>query len=314
MPAPAILITTWNNGLFSVAGEEVHHERAGRSLRGLAGDGRGGVLTIVNGHALFRRSAAREWTTIIESEAALSCCVAVGDVIFAGTDDARILRIDADSTQQWLTGFDTVKGRETWYAGTAIVDGKVMGPPLGIRSMAATCDGAVLLANVHVGGIPRSTDGGRTWQPTIAVECDVHQVAAHPTRPNLVIAAAATGFCISHDAGATWRIEQRGLHAPHCSAVAFGRNDVFVSASTDPFAAQGAVYRRPIDSDDPLQLLGGGMPRWTDRHVDTDCIATRDSVIAMADGAGHLYTSYDDGLSWLQPLDGFADPSAVYIC
>jgi hypothetical protein len=34
----------------------------------------------------------------------------------------------------------------------------------------------------------------------------------------------------------------------------------------------------------------------------------------MADGAGHLYTSYDDGLSWSQPLDGFANPSAVHIC
>jgi hypothetical protein len=314
MPAPALLITTWDNGLFSVAGETVRHERAGQSLRGLTSDGRGGVLTIVDGHALCRRSAAGEWTTIIESETALSCCVAVGDVIFAGTDDARILRVASDGTQQWLTGFDTVKGRETWYAGTAIVDGKVMGPPLGIRSMTATCDGAVLLANVHVGGIPRSTDGGRTWQPTIAVECDVHQVAAHPTRPNLVIAAAATGFCISRDAGTTWRIEQRGLHAPHCSAVAFGRNDVFVSASTDPFAAHGAVYRRPIDHDGPLGPLGGGMPQWTDRHVDTDCIASRDSVIAMADGAGHLYTSYDDGLSWSQPLDGFANPSAVHIC
>lgn len=314
MPAPAILITTWDNGLFSVAGERVHHERVGQSLRGLTSDGHGGVLTIVDGHALCRRSAAGEWTTIIESEAALSCCVAVGDVIFAGTDDARILRVASDGTRQWLTGFDTVAGRETWYAGTAIVDGKVMGPPLGIRSMTVTCDGAVLLANVHVGGIPRSTDGGRTWQPTIDVHSDIHQVAAHPTRPNLVIAAAATGFCISRDAGATWRIEQRGLHAPHCSAAAFGRNDVFVSASTDPFAAHGAVYRRPIDNDGPLEPLGGGMPRWTDRHVDTDCIATHDSVIAMADGAGHLYTSYDDGLSWSQPLDGFANPSAVHIC
>jgi hypothetical protein len=42
----------------------------------------------------------------------------------------------------------------------AIIDAKLMGPPLGIRSMAATHDGAVLLANVHVGGVPRSTDAG----------------------------------------------------------------------------------------------------------------------------------------------------------
>jgi hypothetical protein len=33
--------------------------------------------------------------------------------------------------------------------------------------MTMTCDGAVLLVNVHVGGIPRSADGGASWQPTI---------------------------------------------------------------------------------------------------------------------------------------------------
>src|ERR1700724_2654011 len=92
-------------------------------------------------------------------------------------------------------------------------------------------------------------------------------VTGKPTRPDIVIAAA--GLCISRDAGATWTIEQQGLHAHHCSAVAFGRNDIFVSASTDPFATQGAVYRRPIDGNGPLQPLGGGMPTWTDGKADT---------------------------------------------
>ena len=69
----------------------------------------------------------------------------------------------------------------------------VMGPPLGVRSIAATCDGAALLANVHVGGIPQSTDSGLTWRPTIDIEADVHEVCAHPTRPEIVIAAAGAG-------------------------------------------------------------------------------------------------------------------------
>ena len=73
--------------------------------------------------------------------------------------------------------------------------------------MAATCDGAVLLVNVHVGGVPRSTDSGLTWRPPIDINSDVHQVCAHPTRPDIVIAAA--GLCISRDAGATWTIESR---------------------------------------------------------------------------------------------------------
>jgi hypothetical protein len=311
MPTPSILVATWDNGLFGLTGNAVHHERAGQSVRGLTADGQS-VLAIVE-HSLCRRSPDGEWTTLATSESALSCCVPIGNAVFVGTDDARILRVDPDGTQQYLTGFDAVAGRDSWYAGSAIVDGKRMGPPLGIRTMAATCDGAVLLANVHVGGIPRSTDSGMTWRPTIDIECDVHQVCAHPTRPDLVIAAAAAGLCISRDAGATWTIEQRGLHAPHCSAVAFGRNDIFVSASTDPFAAQGAVYRRPIDGDGPLQPLEG-MPRWIDGKADTNCIATRDSIVAVIDWSGGLYVSQDDGASWSRRVDGPAGPSGFHIC
>ena len=311
---PTILVATWENGLFSVTGKMVHQELANQSVRSLVADGRGGVLAIVGGHSLCRRSSDGEWTEIAKSEFDLSCCVPIGNVIFVGTDDAHILRIGADGAQQRLAGFDAVAGRDKWYAGSAIVNGKRMGPPLGIRSMAATCDGAVLLANVHVGGIPRSTDAGLTWQPTIDIDSDVHQVCAHSTRPNIVIAAAAVGLCVSRDAGMTWTIEQQGLHALHCSAVAFGRNDIFVSASTDPFAAQGAVYRRLIDDNGPLQPLGGGMPQWINGKADTDCIATRDSMAAVIDRSGQLYVSHDDGVTWSYPWDRLPVPSGLHIC
>lgn len=313
MQPRSVLVATWEEGLFNVTGKIAHQELAGKSVRGLTADGRGGVLTIVDAHSLCRRSADGEWTTLAKSDFALSCCVAIGEVIFVGTDDANILRIGSDSTQQRLAGFDSVAGRESWYAGSAIVDGKVMGPPLGLRSMTATCDGTVLLANVHVGGIPRSTDGGATWRPTIAVDTDVHQVCAHPTRPNIVIAAGAAGFCVSRDAGATWTIERQGLHAEYCSAVAFGRNDMFVAASDGHFAREGAVYRRQIDGDGPFQPLSGGLPRWIAGIADTDCIATRDSMAAVIDGSGSLYVSQDDAATWSCAVDRLPYASAIHI-
>ncbi len=193
MPTPSLLVATWDNGLFSVTGKMVHQELADQSVRSLVADGHGRVLAIVGRHSLFRRSSDGEWTEIAKSEFQLSCCVPIGNVVFVGTDDARILRVDPDGAPQRLAGFDAVAGRDKWYAGAAIIDGKRVGPPLGIRSMAATCDGAVLLANVHVGGVPRSTDSGLTWRPTIDIDSDVHQVCAHPTRPDIVIAASADG-------------------------------------------------------------------------------------------------------------------------
>ena len=317
MSMPSILVATWSNGLFSVNGKKVRQELGGQLVRSLVADGLGGVLAIVGGHSLCRRSATGEWTEIVKSEFNLSCCVPIGNVVFVGTDNANILRVDPEGMPQRLTGFDAVAGRDTWYAGSAIIDGKRMGPPLGIRSMAVTCDGSALLANVHVGGIPRSTDSGLTWQPTIDIDSDVHQVCTHPTRPDIAIAAAGAGLCMSRDAGAAWIIEQQGFHAHHCSAVAFGRNDIFVSAATSPFAAEGAVYRRAIESDGPLHPLGGGMPQWTDGIVDTDCIATRETMIAVIDRSGQLYVSHDDGASWSYPADrieGVMVPSGLYIC
>jgi photosystem II stability/assembly factor-like uncharacterized protein len=314
MPTPSLLISTWDNGLFSVTGKNVQHELPGQSVCSLAADHAGNVLAIVGGHALCRRSADGAWTTIAKSEQSLSCCVPVGNVVYVGTNDANILRMAPDGVMQRLAGFDTVEGRETWYAGTALVDGKLMGPPLGMRSIAATCDGAALLANVHVGGVPRSTDAGVTWQPTIAVESDVHQVCTHPSRPEIVIAAAAAGLCMSRDAGATWTITQHGLHAPYCSAVALGRNDLFVAASAGHFAEHGAIYRRPIESNGPLQPLGGGMPEWLNGIADTNCIAARESMVAVIDQAGNLYMSHDDGATWSRPCDRFAVPSGLHIC
>jgi hypothetical protein len=315
MPTPTILVATWENGLFSLTGKIVRQEIAKQSVRSLVSDGHGGVLAVIGGHSLCRRSSNGEWTVIAKSEFPLSCCVPVGNSVFVGTDDAQILRVDLEGAQKRLAAFDAVAGRDRWYAGSAIVDGKRVGPPLGIRSMTATCDGAVLLANVHVGGIPRSTDAGLTWHPTIDIETDVHQVCAHPTRPDIVIAAAAVGLCVSRDAGATWTIEQRGLHAHHCSAVAFRSNDIFVSAATDPFTKQGAVYRRPIDSNDSLQPVGGeGMPQWTEGSPDTNCIAAKDSTVALIDRSGRLYVSHDDGDSWSSSSDGLSSSSGLHIC
>ncbi|HEX5106926.1 MAG TPA: hypothetical protein VFV95_00705 [Vicinamibacterales bacterium] len=306
-------MATWRDGLFVLAGKTVHHELPNQPVKGLALDGDRGVLAIVNGRSLRRRAPNGVWNAVATTELDLACCVAVDDVIYVGTDDARVLRVDADGRLEQLRGFDSVAGRDTWYAGSAVINGQRVGPPLGIRSLTSTSDGMVLLANVHVGGIPRSTDGGATWQPTIAVESDVHEVRAHPIRPGVVMAAAAIGLCSSRDGGMTWEVEQEGLHATYCSAVAFAGDDVLVSASVDHFAAAGAIYRRRVDSHDSLVAVGSGLPAWTDGIVDTGCIATNGSAAALADRGGNLYVSADSGHSWSRRASELPYPSSIVI-
>ena len=311
MRLPQALVATWDDGVFVCTGENRHHELAGQPVGALAPDGHGAALAIVSGHALRRRTPDGEWITIATSEFQLSCGVTVGDVIYVGTDDARVLRVGTTGDVEPLRGFEAVAGRDTWYAGSAVIDGRRVGPPLGIRSITATADRRVLLANVHVGGIPRSTDGGATWHPTIDIDTDVHEVCAHPTDPGIVIAAAAVGLCVSHDGGATWTVEQDGLHASYCSAVAFLADDIVVAASTDHFAQQGAIYRRALNGRQYEPVAG--LPRWLDGIADTRCIATQASAAAVADRAGNLWLSTDSGQTWVRRAEGLPAPSSVLI-
>jgi hypothetical protein len=315
MTKPTILVATWGDGLFAVTGDGRTQEIANQPVRGLAPDGRGGALAIVGRHSLRRRAPSGEWATVATSEFELSCCMAVRDAIYVGTDDARMLRLSHEGgVLDPIDGFDNVAGRDAWFAGSAIVNGQRLGPPLGIRSVAANSNGSILFANVHVGGIPRSMDGGRTWQPTIDINSDVHEVRAHQADPDIVVAASAIGLCISRDAGATWAIERDGLHASYCSAVAFSGDDILVSASTDHFATQGRIYRRPIRPDGHIVAVEDGLPTWISGIADTGCIATNGSTIVVVDRAGTLYLSTEFGLAWSRSSSELPTPSSVLIC
>jgi hypothetical protein len=302
-----VLVSTWAGGLFVVEGSNVAYEQAGHVVRGLAAGDDGSTLAIV-GQSVCRRDRAGSWTTLATGEA-LACCVMSRGEIFVGDDAGAQLWRVAGGALERIASFDATPGRDKWYAGQALVDGKWMGPPLGIRSIAASCDG-VVFANVHVGGIARSSDRGATWHPTIDVDADVHQVVCHPSRPEIVVAAAGAGLCTSRDGGMTWRIETAGLHANYCSAVAIVGDDVYVAASESHFAKQGAIYRRGIDGDEPLAPVDG-LPRWTAGIVDTQNIAVAGSRVAVVDYGGHVHVSQDG--KWAQVARIPAPPSSVLL-
>src|SRR5262245_42475485 len=69
-------------------------------------------------------------------------------------------------------------------------------PLMSVRSRSHSNN--AIFVNVHVGGVIRSRDAGRTWT-TVDIESDIHQVIAHPTRADVVLAAAYKGFGLSRD-------------------------------------------------------------------------------------------------------------------
>ena len=132
---PTILASTWRNGIFVLDEAGLSHELANRTVRGLSHDGTGGAYAAVDERSLFQRNSSGKWTCLALSEYVLSVVFAVDNEVYVGTDDARILRLNSEGQFDQIDNFDRIEGRKSWYAGTAIIDGKEVGPPLGVRSM-----------------------------------------------------------------------------------------------------------------------------------------------------------------------------------
>jgi hypothetical protein len=274
-------------------------ELAGDPVRWLASGA--GSWWAVAGRTIVCRDG-NDWREIASIDG-LRCVVPVDGGALAGTDGAHLLRVGAEQRES-LVSFDDAPGRGDWHA--------VGSREPYVRSLTATPDG-VVLANVHVGGIPRSTDEGATWQPTIEVDDDVHQVRAHPERPELVLAAAAVGVCRSDDAGATWSVGDDGLHATYCRAVAVAGDLMLVSASTGPRTDRGALYRRAIDAGGPFERCAHGLPEWLPHNIDTGCLDTDGGRAAFGSDDGIVYSSEDAGHTWRVLADGLPPVTAIAI-
>ncbi len=286
------LLVGTDDGLFDLDRDRLLDGR----VNALSRDG----WTVIDAKTVLRETAPGTW-----SDAATLAggnrtdhrpVLARGDQVLVGNGDG-LLRVDKGDAEP-VAAFQSVAGRDEWHAvGSA--------QPY-VRSLTATVDGAVL-ANVHVGGIPRSTDEGASWQPTIDVDADVHQVRAHPHRSGLAFFAAAVGFGISRDDGATWSIHTDGLHATYCRAVTATGDAVLVSASTGPFTDRAAVYRRAIDDDDaPFEQVS----EWLAHNIDTECLAADGDDVAFGGPDGRLHRSADGGRTWAVS-DGFPPITAL---
>lgn len=309
----SILISSWSDGLVALSPDGEAHELRGRRVSSLVPDGRSGAIAVVDGTALMRRSPGGVWSELATSELGLVSCLSVGGAVYAGTEGAHLLRVRDDGPAERVEGFDAVEGRASWFAGSTVLDGKVVGPPLGVRSLAGSSDGRVLLAGVHVGGIPRSVDGGRTWHPTIDIDWDVHEVCIHPEDPGTAIAACAVGLCVSADGGASWDLDRPECEATHCSAVAFAGGDVLVSVSDGPFGSHGTVLRRTTGAPGSLEPVGGGLPDRLEGKVDTGCIASKGAALVVVDRGGNVYRSDDGGRRWARRAEGIQDPSSALV-
>ena len=284
----AILVATGSGCRVFTDAVEGMIELSGRQVSALAPAAGGACLAVVDGQEIWRRDAGGAWSRVTATGIRLQSITSVGGTIFAGgMDEAVMLRIPAGGEAERLKGFDNTPGRSEWFG---------HGPPLGVRSLTATAAGAAILAAVHVGGIPRSSDGGETWTPTVPVVFDVHEVCAHPSSPNIA-AAAAAGLCVSHDGGQKWKVLSEGLEMTTSLAAAVLDEEALFSIQDGPFAKRSQVWRWRIGGE-RVEQVRDGLPEWLDGKIDTAHIMASRRRAAVADGGGNLWWSTAGSTGW----------------
>jgi hypothetical protein len=285
---PQVLVATGAGCMTFNGGSEGQIDFAGLLVRAIVPDGEGGCLAVVGGNEIWRRSARGQWTLEATVSVDLEAIISIGGKIFAAVGEAGLVRIGTSWDVEPLTGFDTVEGRSQWFA---------QGPPLHIRALTATADDATILAAVHVGGIPRSTDGGATWDATVPIDFDIHEVRAHQTLPNVVAAAAAVGLCVSQDAGKSWDVISSGPEDPHSLSVAALEREMLFSVQDGPFATRSQVWRWRIGESE-IEQVRDGLPEWFSGKVDTGHMGAGNGRAAIVDGGGNLWLSKNGSSEW----------------
>ncbi len=255
-----------------------------------------GDALIAGDRRLLWHTAAAGWTEI-DTAPGLRCAVDAPGGILVGTEGGHVLQLGAAGLER-VEGFDAMPGRDEWYT--------PWGGPPEVRSVACTEDN-VLFANVHVGGIARSDDGGRTWLPTVDIHDDVHQVRSVWGRSDLVVAAAAVGLLISVDEGRNWRRHADGLDATYCRAVAVPDAAILVSASEGPRGRRAAVYRTSIHADEPFERVTD----WMDGNIDSHALDGTGDRAAFGTRGGEVWESSDAGHTWSRTRQGLAPVTSL---
>ena len=285
---------------FDAAGGPVNVEHAGRPVTAIAPEG-WELWAVLEGSELWHTAGIEWWFHVTDFTTHRGNCIAdtrAGVVI--GASEARLFRVAGEGVER-IDSFDEIAGRSEWFT--------PWGGPPDTRSLAEDHD--TVYANVHVGGIVRSRDHGQSWEPTIEIRADVHQVR---TARGRVLAATARGLAISHDQGDTWGYHTEGLEAEYCRAVAPCGEYVLLSASHGPQGGDAAVYRCAPDGG-RLERCRTGLPDAIGGNIDTywlDALPGGELAAIGIEGGG-VYTSLDQGATWRQLASDLPEVHALLV-
>lgn len=200
------------------------------------------------------------------------------ETVYVGTEPPMVYRsTDGGQTFTACSGLEELPSRDDW---TFFHDPFRAGHVHGFALHPERPDR--LIAGVEQGALVRSTDGGETWNESLAGG-DIHRVAVDPDDPDRVYAATGSGMHRSDDGGETWTLLD-GLNGYYCHAIVFDPRDtdrmyVYIADEASPLyrsedggdtwepIAESLPDARPADTvrlhpDDPDTLVYSGDPDW----------------------------------------------------
>jgi len=249
------------------------------------------AAVIVDKHEVWGFSEGK-WTKELSTDIKLNClCRSLDGRLLIGTERACLAWVK-DGELDFVKSFDDVPERKEWYT--------PWGGPPDVRSLAVATDGTIY-ADVHVGWIVRSMDGGKTWKNLQeGLDIDVHQVAVHPHKPEIVFAATANGFYISRDHGNTFVRQGNGMPYYYQRACAcFADEDLYlVSTSRGPHGQADALLYHSEDGGRKWSAAKG-LPGNISKNIDTfhiTPIGEAKALVIIDDTA--LYETNDWGVNW----------------
>lgn len=226
------------------------------------------------GKGTLARSAdgGRTWADITpvgarnEDVWAVAAAPDVPGELFIGTSHARLLHsLDHGRTFRECAAFLKLPGRERWS----------FPPPPHLPHVRAIefdpRDPATIYVGVEEGGVARTRDRGRSFEPLDGgIYADIHSLAVDPQNARRLYATTGAGFYVSENRGGAWRHIRNGLsrsYAVPLFAAPGQPTEVYVAAAANPppfwstgRAGADALIFRSVDDGLSFEPLGGEGP------------------------------------------------------
>jgi photosystem II stability/assembly factor-like uncharacterized protein len=223
--------------------------------------------------------------------------------VYAGTEPSS-LYVSEDDGETWtdLASLRDLPSAPTWSFPPRPWTSHVRWIALSVH------DPELIFAGIELGGVMRSTDGGKTWEDRKPGSYhDSHCIRTHPVDRTRIYEAAGGGVAISIDAGDTWTPVDEGMDRHYVWALAVDPDDPerwFVSAShsaryahRDDESSEAMIYRK--EGDQPWQPAMSGLEQpMPEMPYVLLTIPGEPATIFAGTRQGSLFISTNRGDSW----------------